>query len=260
MASLSVIIITKNEQHHIHDCILSVAHVANEVIVLDSQSSDQTVAIAQSLGALVITSADWSGFGVQKNRALSHATGDWVLSIDADERLSPELAQEIKALLEYEPNYNSYSMQRLSWYCGRLIKYSGWQDDRVIRLFKRGYAVFTNDLVHERLVASATGQGDLISGQLQSSMMHYSFADFDQVLGKVNRYSSLWAEQQFKEGKTASFSDAILHAVAAFVKTYLIKRGFLDGVHGLALSLSNAQGAYYKYLKLWHLHFQAQKS
>jgi glycosyltransferase involved in cell wall biosynthesis len=260
MTNLSVIIITKNEQHYIKECIQSVAQVANEVIVLDSQSNDQTVDLAQSLGARVCINNDWLGFGVQKNRALSLATGDWVLSIDADERLSHELAQEIKVLLNQEPKYNSYSFKRLSWYCGRLIKFSGWQDDYVIRLFKRGYAVFTNDLVHERLVSSEINKGNLISGQLHSSLMHYSYSDFDQVLGKVNRYSSLWAEQKFKEGKTSSFRNAIFHGLAAFVKTYLLKKGFLDGVHGLALALSNAEGAYYKYLKLWHLQLTKQKS
>lgn len=280
MSSLSVIIITKNEALRIAECIQSVASIADEIIVLDSQSSDQTVHIASSLGAKVKESEEWAGFGVQKNRALALAQCDWVLSIDADERLSPELASAVARVVKLNSSQTHYFIHRQSWYCGRLIKYSGWQGDTILRLFRRGAASFTPDLVHERLIPTQsfdqafTVKSDSPSparsyepalgaplpefkpspaNTLEGTLLHYSFTDFEQVLGKVNNYSTLWATQQAKLGRKSSPAQALLHAVAAFVKTYIFKRGFLDGPQGLALAVSNAEGAYYKYLKLWHL-------
>ena len=273
MSTLSVIIITKNEQAHIGDCIQSVAGIADEIIVLDSQSTDQTQEIAKSLGAKVDTTTDWQGFGVQKNRALALATSDWVLSLDADERVTPELAQEIESVVhkridsEHQNSRDNYFyINRQSFYCGRRIKHSGWQDDQILRLFKRGAASFTNDRVHERIIKISSGQFDPLTQQapsepsanrhksvLKGVLTHYSFTDFDQVLVKINRYSSLWAEQQADGGRTATPFKAAVHGLSAFVKTYIFKFGFLDGSHGFALAVSNAEGAYYKYLKLWHL-------
>lgn len=261
MPTLSVIVITKNEQAHIKACIESVSSVADEIIVLDSQSSDQTIQIAESLGAKVTTSGDWQGFGIQKNRALALATSDWVLSLDADERVTPGLAHEIETLLKTSPKETCFYLNRQSWYCGRLIRHSGWQDDKILRLFRRGYAQFTNDRVHERIVRTDNSPAGelpspalpLIPSTLKGDLMHYSFADFDQVLDKVNRYSTLWAEQEAAKGRIASPLTALTHGFSAFLKTYIFQCGFLDGWHGLALALSNAQGTYYKYLKLWHI-------
>jgi len=273
MSTLSVIIITKNEQAHIGECIQSVSGIADEIIVLDSQSTDQTPEIAKSLGAKVNTTTDWQGFGVQKNRALALATSQWVFSLDADERVTPELAQEIESVVHnrvdaahQNASDNYFYINRQSFYCGRLIKHSGWQDDQILRLFKRGTASFTNDRVHERIIKISTDHIDPHSLQapreptasthksvLKGVLTHYSFSDFDQVLVKVNRYSSLWAEQQADAGRTATPFKAALHGLSAFVKTYIFKLGFLDGSHGFALAVSNAEGAYYKYLKLWHL-------
>ena len=249
MPTLSVIIITKNEQSRIGDCIKSVQGFAHEIIVVDSSSTDQTVEIARSLGAKVTTTSNWEGFGIQKNKALSLATGEWVFSVDADERPSNELVQEIHALLSSTPSSTCYLIERRSWYCGKLIKYSGWQNDKILRLFKRGFATFTNDPVHERLELLSPSK----PAQLKGILDHYRFEDFDQVLDKVNRYSTLWAQSQHSKGRKSSPSKALLHALSSFLKTYLLKLGFLDGLHGLALAISNAEGAYYKYIKLWHL-------
>jgi glycosyltransferase involved in cell wall biosynthesis len=194
MATLSVIIITKNEQSHIENCIKSVVGLADEIIVVDSQSTDRTAEIARSMGAKVSITTDWQGFGIQKNRALALSTSEWVLSLDADERVTPELALEIKSVLEGktgDPRETCYLINRQSWYCGRLIKHSGWQEDKILRLFKRGAAEFTNDKVHERIIrtqhasnsAPAFKEGRVLNGL----MLHYSFSDFDQVLLKVNR-------------------------------------------------------------------------
>lgn len=243
---LSVIIITKNEAANIQACLDSVGF-ANQWIVVDSGSTDGTVAIARAGGATVIETADWPGFGPQKARALAAAEGEWVLSIDADERITPELAHEIIQTIDQSDAVDAYDIPRSSWYCGRFIRHSGWSPDYVTRLFKRGKARFSDDIVHERLIV------DGITLRLKSSMLHYSFTNFSQVLQKIDNYSTLSAQQAYARGKRAGVGKAALHGLWAFIRTYFLKRGFLDGAHGLALAISNAEGSYYRYLKIWQL-------
>jgi glycosyltransferase involved in cell wall biosynthesis len=251
--TLSAIVITRNEAHNLHDCLQSMRGLVDEIIVVDSQSTDATVAIAQQHGAKVSQPADWPGFGPQKNRALALATCDWVFSIDADERVTPELAEEIKRVLLHTADANvAYQVPRLSWYCGRFMKHSGWQPDHVLRLFKRGTAKFTDDLVHERLVVNAQTQ------KLTGILLHYSFLNFSQVLLKINAYSDASAKQAYLKGKRATVFTAVGHGFWAFFKTYFLKAGFLDGQHGLALAISNAEGSYYRYLKIWRLEQDAK--
>lgn len=245
MASLSVTVITKNEAHNIAACLRSVLF-ADQVVVLDSGSTDDTVPIARALGAEVSTSPDWQGFGIQKNRALALAKSDWVLSLDADERVTPELQAEIQAVLQ-APVSDVYSFPRLSSYCGQYMRYSGWYPDRVTRLFRRDAAQFSNDLVHEKIVTTSQ------VGQLNCALLHESFKDFESVLDKVNRYSTAGAQSLLNKGKTASLGKAIGHGFWAFIRTYLLRLGFLDGRMGLVLAISNAEGTYYRYLKLWLL-------
>lgn len=243
---LSVILITKNEAANIKDCLESVSF-ANEIIVVDSQSSDQTVKIAQSFGAKVEITSDWPGFGPQKNRALSLATQDWVLSIDADERVTPELKDEILAVINSSSSTNCYAIPRLSWYCGRFMKHSGWYPDYVERLFKRGSAKFSDHLVHERLLPTGTVK------KLKHHFLHYSFKNFSQVLQKIDSYSTASANQACQQGKKSSVLKAIGHGLWAFFRTYFLRLGFLDGQQGLALAISNAEGTYYRYIKIWLL-------
>ena len=245
MTSLSVIVIAKNEAHNIAACLRSV-HFADQIIVLDSGSSDETVLLARSLGAEVGINTDWQGFGVQKNRALALASSGWVLSIDADERLSVELQTEIQQVLEH-PEADAYSFPRLSSYCGQYIHHSGWYPDLVTRLFRRGSARFSDDIIHEKLVAK--GQVSALRNQL----LHESFPDFETVLDKVDRYSSAGAQRLLSKGKSSSFPKALGHGLWAFIRTYFLQMGFLDGWMGLALAISNAEGTYYRYLKLWLL-------
>ena len=244
--SLSVILITKNEEANLKDCLESVSF-ADEIIVVDSQSSDKTQEIARSFGAKLEITSDWPGFGPQKNRALNLATQDWVLSIDADERVTPELKQEILTAIASPNAADCYAIPRSSWYCGRFMKHSGWYPDYVDRLFKRGSAKFSDHLVHERLLPTGS------SGKLNNHFLHYSYRDFSQVLKKVDVYSSAAAQQAFKQGKKGGLGEALIHGFWAFFRTYVLRRGFLDGKHGLALSISNAATSYYKYLKLWQL-------
>lgn len=241
---LSVIVITRNERANISDCLQSLVF-ADEVVVLDNSSKDGTAEIARSLGARVSVTTDWPGFGPQKNRVLDLAAGEWILSIDADERVTPELRDEILALLAADPTSNVFSIPRLSSYCGQYMLHSGWNPDFVVRLFRRGSARFSDDLVHERLVS----QESVVP--LKGHLLHLSFPDFESVLDKVNRYSTAGVVGLSKKGKNSTLWSAIGHGAWAFFRTYIVRRGFLDGQLGLALAISNAEGTYYRYAKHW---------
>lgn len=246
-APVSAIVITRDEAHNIRDCLSSLAF-ARELIVVDSGSTDATVALAREAGARVIETPDWPGFGPQKNRALDAATQPWVLSIDADERVPPGLRDEILAVVragEGEPA--AWDMPRRSSYCGQDMLHSGWYPDRVLRLFRRGSARFSDDLVHERLIA----QGPV--GHLRSDLQHASFPHLESVLDKVNRYSTAGALRLQASGRRGSIARAVASGLWAFFRTYVLQRGFLDGRMGFLLAVSNAEGTYYRYVKLWLL-------
>ncbi len=239
---LSVIIITKNEAGNIQACLDSVAF-ANEWIIVDSGSTDGTVAIARAAGATVIETPDWPGFGPQKNRALDAATGDWVLSLDADERIPPDLRDEILAAIA-AANYASYTLPRLSSFCGHFIRHAGWYPDYIVRLFKKDAGRFSADLVHESVIV------DQPSGRLRTPIIHYSYIDDDAYLRKLGQYSTLGAQQAYAAGKRSSLGKAILHAFSAFLRSFVFKRGFLDGSAGLMVAISTAESTYHKYFKL----------
>ena len=246
MPTLTAILITRNEEANLEDCLASLDGLATQIVVVDTQSTDRTLVIAQRYGALISSPPDWPGFGPQKNRALDLASEDWVLSLDADERLTPELRAEIKGVLD-KPQTDCYAIPRLSWYCGRFMRHSGWTPDYVDRLFKRGSARFSTDLVHERLIP----KGPVL--RLKNQMLHYSFMNLAQVQEKMERYSTASAQQAFAKGKTASPLKAIVHGAWSFFRTYIWRAGFLDGPQGFSLACSNAQGTYLRYMKLWRL-------
>jgi glycosyltransferase involved in cell wall biosynthesis len=250
-SGISVVIITKNEAHAIGDCLRSVAW-AEEIIVVDSGSIDDTVSICQKMGAKITVTEDWPGFGKQKNRALELATQPWVLSIDADERITPKLQEEIKKVVATNTNA-SYRMPRSSSYCGQFITHSGWAPDYITRLFKRGYGRFSDDLVHERLLT------DHSTLTLKYPLLHISYVNLEEVLDKVNRYSTAGAKMSFAKDKSATLSKAIGHGVWAFLRTYLLRLGFLDGKMGFILAVSNAETTYYRYLKLTFLNHDSIK-
>jgi glycosyltransferase involved in cell wall biosynthesis len=241
---LSVIIITKNEASHIGRCLESVAW-ADEIIVLDSGSEDGTEAICRQYTDKVYQT-DWPGFGIQKQRALDKANGDWILSVDADEVVTLELRAEIEKALQQE-TYKGYEIPRLSSYCGRQMRHGGWWPDYILRLFQRDCGQFTDSVVHESIIV----QGEV--GRLSSPLLHDAFVSLDEVLHKVNSYSSLGAEMLYQRGVRSSLSKAVLKGLWTFIRTYWIKAAILDGRQGLMLSISNAEGAYYKYLKLLEL-------
>jgi len=241
--SLSVILITKNESAHIAACLESVSF-ADEIVVVDSGSTDDTREIARAMGARVERTADWPGFGPQKNRALDLATCDWVLSIDADERVTPELAREIIDTLA-APSADAYEIARLSNFCGRFIRHSGWWPDYVLRLFRRGTARFTDAAVHEKVVPRGGPPA-----RLRHHFLHYPYADMAVLIDKVNRYSSDAAAMMHARGKRSSVFGAVGHGAWTFVRIYLIRRGFLDGRHGLVLAVTAAAGSFFRYAKL----------
>lgn len=243
MAELSVIIITKNEADNIRACLESV-NWADEIIVVDSGSSDDTVNICKALGAQVHITADWPGFGIQKNRALSHATCEWVLSLDADERVTPGLRSEIESALNDAHGHDAFRVPRLSSFCGRYMRHSGWYPDFVTRLFQRGSARFSDDLVHESLIVNGS------VGKLRQPLLHETFRDLEELLAKINQYTTAGARMLNEKNKTATLKKAVGHAVWAFFRTYIIRAGFLDGREGFMLAVSTAESTYYRYAKL----------
>jgi len=248
--TLSVIVITKNEARNIEDCLKSVAF-ADEWVVLDGGSSDNTCEIAQAFGARVVRSENWPGFGKQKNRVLAEARGDWVLSIDADERVSAELAASIGSAVQNAPAGASavaaYELSRLSRFCGQWMLHGNWYPDHVLRLFRRESARFSDDLVHERLLP----QGEV--GRLNGHLLHETMPNLDDALGKMNRYTTGRAIDLVRRGKRGGLASAVSHAMWTFVRGYIFRRGFLDGHLGFVLAWYNAESTYYRYLKMWLL-------
>ncbi len=242
MPRLSVILITRNEATNIAACLESVAW-ADEIVVVDSGSSDETVAICERYSAKVQITGDWPGFGPQKNRAVDLATGDWLLSIDADERVTPELRAEIEQVLA-APDSDAYEMPRLSSYLGQPMRHGGWWPDYVTRLFRRGAARFSEAKVHETVLVQGR------TGRLHNHLVHYSFRTVEQVVAKMDSYSTAAAVAMAERGRSAGLGSAVLHGMFAFFRTYVLRAGFLDGRLGFVLAVSNAEGAYYKYLKL----------
>ncbi len=257
---LSVILITKNEAHNIEDCLRSVAGLADEIVVVDSGSRDGPVEIARRLGATVEVTGDWPGFGVQKARALARATGEWVLSLDADERVSPALAGQIRRVVAAPGADTSgqsfaaenarggetlgYELSRLSSFCGQWMRHGDWYPDRVLRLFRRGHGRFTEDLVHERIVVDGP------VGRLDGDLLHHTRPSLDDALDKMNRYTSGRALDRTRAGRRGGLGGALGHGLWAFLRSYVLKRGFLDGRLGFVLAVYIAEGTYYRYLKM----------
>ncbi|HMY50506.1 MAG TPA: glycosyltransferase family 2 protein [Rhodocyclaceae bacterium] len=243
--TLSVIVIVRNEAALIAQCLDSVTW-ADEIVVVDSGSTDGTPEICRRYTDKVFVTPDWPGFGPQKNRALDLATSDWVLALDADETISIPLATEIAATIALTP-HDVYAVKRLSSFLGRPIRHGDWWPDEVPRLFRRGCARFSDDPVHERLVFEGR------PARLRALMMHDSIRSLDQMCAKMNHYTSAGAERLARAGKRGGLGKAIRHGLWAFLRAYLLKRGFLDGREGFILAVSAAESAYYRYLKRLYL-------
>lgn len=242
---LSLIVITKNEEAAIGRCLGSVP-CADEIIVVDSGSSDRTVEIAESLGAKVIVTPDWPGFGPQKARALALAQGQWVLSLDADEWLDAAAIAPLQAAMA-AADASAYRMSRRSRFCGHVINHSGWSPDHVTRLFRRGTARFSDDLVHERVIAD----GAVRTADFR--IEHDSITSRADAEDKIVRYAAAAAQQMFSRGRRAGAIQASLHGWAAFLKTFILRAGFLDGAAGWDVADYNRRYTYEKWHRLAEL-------
>jgi glycosyltransferase involved in cell wall biosynthesis len=241
-ATVSCILIVKNEERNIAECLSGLAW-ADEIVIVDSGSSDLTAEICASYQHVVFRESPWKGFGPQKNTALDLATGEWVFSIDADERVTPELEQEIRRIIQ-NPYYNAYRVKRKNFYRGVWIRHCGWWPDEVLRLFRRGTARFNDRIVHE----SVQYEGKV--GILHAPLEHHSYGSASDCLFRVDSYSALGAQQLHKNGEKAGLLKIAAKTLFMFFRIYILKRGFLDGRAGLLVAFSTAEVTFYKYVKL----------
>ena len=241
---LSAVLIVKNEAHKLAECLQSISF-ADEIVILDSGSSDKTCDIARSFGARVETNTDWQGFGVQRQRAQALATGHWVLSIDADERVTPELRKNILKALDGEDCV--YHINRLSWCFGRFMRHTHLYPDWIPRLYPRRQAGFDNTRVHERLQNPQC----LPEKRLHGDLLHYVYDDVRHLVTKTALYSEQWAIARQDQGHKGSLLSACLHGLSCFVRMYILRRGFLDGGQGLLIALVMSHATFAKYADLW---------
>ncbi len=253
MDRVSAVIITKNEARNVERCLRSLAPIADEIVVVDDFSTDGTAAICERLGARVVRQA-WLGFGPQKNLANGLAANDWILSVDADEALDPFLQRAV-AEAKARGLDGVYELSRLNFYYGRFLRHGFEYPDRKIRLFPRGAALWNGNLVHEGLDLSKPLPVTRLGGHL----LHYTYFEIEEHVAKANRYTSLAARDAFARGARPSLAKLLFGPLVTFARSYLLKRGFLDGRHGLVLAVLHAHGTFLKHAKLWHLHREAAR-
>ena len=245
MPGLTATIITLNESANIGAAIESVSW-ADEIVVVDAQSTDDTVEIARRFTDRVVA-RDWPGYVAQKNYAASIATHDWIFSLDADERVTPELARQIKALMRGDPPCAGYRVPRVSHYLGRWIRSTDWYPDYQLRLYDRRRARWTGRYVHESVSA------DGAVARLGADLQHSPYRDVSHHLATIDRYSTLAARQMFEDGRRAGALQLALHPPAAFLRNYLARGGIRDGTAGLIVSMLNSYYVFLKFVKLWEL-------
>ncbi len=247
MPTLAVALIVKNEAQELPFCLNSVKDWVDEIIVLDSGSTDGTQAIAQSYGAKIYSNTHWPGFGKQRQLAQTYIKSDYVLWLDADERVTPELKAQIQAAVASDESHTLYQINRLSEVFGKKIHHSGWYPDYVTRLYRTKDTQYDDSLVHESVVVPA----GFTLKKLDGHLLHYTYKTLHQYLNKSASYAQAWAEQRAAKGKKASLWDACSHAFARFFRMYILKRGFMDGKHGFLLAVLSAHSVFVKYAELW---------
>jgi glycosyltransferase involved in cell wall biosynthesis len=245
MPKCSVTIITLNEAEHVGAAIDSVTW-ADEIVVVDCGSTDATTEIARAKGATVVH-RDWSGWIDQKNFAAERAANDWIFSLDADERVPPPLAGEIRELLSGEPPMRGYRVPRVAFHLGRWIRTTDFYPDYQTRLYDRRAARWRGKYVHESVAVDGP------VGRFRHDLEHYSFRDLLDHLDRVNRYTTLAARQMHESGRRAGLFDLVIHPPAAFLRNYLLRLGILDGTPGLIISVINSYSVFLKFAKLWEL-------
>ena len=245
MPKLSVTIITLDEAKHVGAAIES-ASWADDILVVDSGSTDGTTEIARRAGARVLTRA-WSGYVDQKNFAADAASNDWIFSLDADERIPPALADEIRGVMTGDPPVHGYRGPRVTYHLGRWIRTTDFYPDFQTRLYDRRHARWRGRHVHESVAVDGP------SGRLTHDLEHYSFSDLHDQVRRINRYSTLAARQMHEAGRRSGPLRILVHPPAAFLRNYVLRRGCLDGMAGLTISLMNAWSVMLKFAKLWEL-------
>jgi glycosyltransferase involved in cell wall biosynthesis len=243
VSKLTVTVITRNEAANIEAALASVAW-ADEIVVVDSESTDDTVAIARRRASRVEVKP-WPGYSAQKNYAASLARNDWILSLDADERVSPALASEIQTLLRSEPPHRGYRVPRLSYYLGRWIRGTDWYPDYQLRLYDRRAGEWNGRTVHE----SVTLKGE--PGHLDNDLQHFPYRNISHHLQTIDRYTTLAAEQMRADGRTPSIAAIVLHPPFAFLRNYILRGGFRNGSAGLLVSMLNSYYVFLKLAKAW---------
>lgn len=247
--NISAVIITFNEERNIARCLESLQGVADEIVVVDSFSTDKTEEICKSFGVTFV-SQKWLGYGEQKNFGNAGAANDWILSVDADEALSQQLKESILAIKKTEQKAEmAFEMNRLTNYCGSWIKHCGWYPDRKIRLFNRNTVKWDNRRVHEKLIF----QPNIFIKHLQGDMLHYTICLIAEHIVQINKYSSLMAEEYFKRGKKISLLGAVLKSKWSFLQKFILKGGFLDGYAGFLICKNSAFSIFLRYIKLKEL-------
>lgn len=244
-------VITFNEEANIQRCLKSVPF-ADDIVVVDSYSTDQTVALATAAGARVVQEK-WRGFGPQKKFATSLAKNDWILSLDADEALSPELASELyECFSDLDPS-KGYLLPRRSYHLGRWIRFGGWYPDYQLKLFNKSRAAWTEAEVHESIQVPQ-------KAKLQRDVLHWVFEDLSDQVKTNDRYSSLGAQQMWAQGKRFSYLKLCFKPLGKFVETYIVKQGFRDGLPGFIIAVGAAYSLFLKFAKLWELERGNKKS
>jgi (heptosyl)LPS beta-1,4-glucosyltransferase len=245
--TLAAVLIVKNEALQLEACLQSVQGWVDEIIIVDSGSTDNTESIARSFNAKFIVNTDWQGFGQQRQWAQQHCNADWLFWIDADEVVTPELQKSIVKVVRANTPHTVYRINRLSWVFGRFIRHSGWYPDRVVRLYPRALTQYNDALVHEHVIVPAKA----VVKELRGDLLHYTYRSVEHYLVKSAHYARAWADKQTQQGRKASLLQGVAHAVGCFIKMYIIRQGFRDGRSGFLLAILSAHSAFVKYADLW---------
>ena len=245
-ATISAVLIVKNEADLLRPCLESVTW-CDEIVIMDSGSTDGTLEIAKEFTDKIFIETDWQGFGVQRQRAQAKVSTNWIFMIDADERVTPELKASIQHIISEDDQTAVYATPRLSWVFGRFIRHCGWYPVYVTRLYPATKGRYRDDKVHEKVYADDGIQVKQLSGDL----LHYTYKDMENYLVKSANYAAAWAEQRKARGKHASLLQGFLHGIGCFIKMYIVRAGFLDGRQGFLLSLLSAHSTFVKYADLW---------
>jgi (heptosyl)LPS beta-1,4-glucosyltransferase len=245
--TIAVALIVKNEANNLKACLQTVKDWVDEIVILDSGSTDGTESVARSFTDKFYVNQTWPGFGPQRRIAQDYVDSDYVLWLDADERITPELRESIKHILENPEKKTIHSISRLSWVFGRFIRHCGWYPDYVARLYPTELTRFDDAFVHEKVEV----RKGMIVKKLKGDAIHYTYNDLHHYLVKSAGYAKAWADQREKQRKKASITQGILHALARFINMYILRAGFLDGKQGFLLSLLSVHSTFVKYADLW---------